>query len=55
MGEKFEVRLMEIMLERSKPVLFGEYNDDTEFIEPWEAIDCVRKMLAEFDAVIYQP
>jgi hypothetical protein len=46
MGEKFEVRLMEILEERA---------DIAMSLQPWEAIECVRQMLREFDAVIYQP
>lgn len=58
MGEKFEVRLMELMFERATPRISdtGEIWDLNEVIlEPWEAIECVRQMLNEFQAVIYQP
>lgn len=61
MGEKFETRLMELMLERSKDIPdfcrhdAMRWDGDTTYIEPSEAIECVRQMLSEFNAVIYQP
>lgn len=54
MGEKFEVRLMELMLERAR-FDWSQYGESHYKIEPWEAIECVRKMLNEFEAVVYQP
>ncbi len=60
MNEMFETRLMELMLEHSseQPANDCPWGDNTSIIhviEPWEAIECVRKMLNEFEATIYQP
>jgi len=56
MNEMFETRLMEIMLEH--PEAFWETDNNLEEVcnlPVWAVAECVRKMLNEFEAVIYQP
>lgn len=54
MREAFEDRMMELMQKRTRN--FGHFtNVQDDFIEPWEAIECMRQALNEFEATIYQP
>jgi hypothetical protein len=56
MGEKFETRLMEIM--NDHPEAFWETDNSLEEVcslPASAAVECVRQMLSEFMAGIYQP